>query len=136
MILPKFSTPTPLSRPSFFCVGKGTAQNGILSLAQLPPRICLAKCLILWPVKSCAYLAHKHKVSGRMHRRESRGLAVFQKALSLSTEDSCKGQMMLSNDMRHDELWGSNQLKILRTNEQTGSTALMSLRCRTNIKVF
>jgi hypothetical protein len=41
------------------------AAAGILRLAQLPPRICPSKCLVLRHTRSCRYVAHKQKILGR-----------------------------------------------------------------------
>ena len=49
--------------------GTGHGHTSIPRLAQLPPRILPAKCLILWPPKSCGSPAHKQKISGNLHRR-------------------------------------------------------------------
>lgn len=38
----------------------------VVWLAQLPLRQSPAKCLILWPERSCSSPAHKHKISGRL----------------------------------------------------------------------
>ena len=50
---------------------KAPAQTGILLLAQLPRRICLRKCLRLLPSKEVKVLAHKQKISGRLHTARS-----------------------------------------------------------------
>ena len=43
---------------------RAPAQFGILRLAQLPPRISPAKCLIMRHTRSCRSPAHKQKISG------------------------------------------------------------------------
>ena len=65
---------------------RAPAQFGILRLAQLPPRISPAKCLILRHTRSCRSPAHKQKVLGRLRRSCIGGARGFAR-----TRAGCEG---------------------------------------------